>query len=619
VPLEGLEDPTILSRPPVELALCYDESCNLACPSCRTQRIMFTEGPEFERRRRFTDQILALLDEHAARHRMVLRVTGSGDPIASPIFRSLIERLDRTKHSKLELILQTNGVMLTEQVWRSLEQALPRVVWVWVSVDAAVEATYARIRKFGNWRQLQENLRFLSGLRATGAIQNLALNFVVQTQNFREMPAFVRMAEGIGNVDCTAFRMLLDWGTWSPDEFARQCVWDVRNPNYAELLEVLRAPELGHPIVDLGNLTEYRARALQSNRLVPTLPPSGPEAMTGPSEGPPGPTVRASKHDLLDHVQWLANAARSMGAELQVMGSSLQALIVRGGDRLVLHPRVLVTSEGGPVDPSAPGRRELFAGWMPAGGGWPAWADTRWFRPYAEAAKLPFPKQFLEAGAEVQDVVVRRGRLSRAAFAKGPLRSASEHRLDETQEECYEQFILGRLLTAWFWAGIPICCEVEPMPSVLGDGNSRTGDLIISRMVAKGMALGREAQEVLTRADRLQRHQGVALVDVPPRGVRRVVDFRSESPLALTSERVVVELGSAPDRGWVAVLREAGRRLIGAVPAELRSTSLFTIEATLDANGGIWLIDLQGDPVVHPLVYPAMLRGAVMKAGPPSS
>jgi hypothetical protein len=39
-----------------------------------------------------------------------------------------------------------------------------------------------------------DNLAFIAGLRAKGAIKEFALSFTFQVDNFREMPAFVAMA-----------------------------------------------------------------------------------------------------------------------------------------------------------------------------------------------------------------------------------------------------------------------------------------------------------------------------------------------------------------------------------------------------------------------------------------
>lgn len=253
----------VLSGPPKELALCYDETCNLACPSCRAHKIADISGSTFERKLKFTDEVLALLNRYGRDHSISLRVTGSGDPIASPIFYKMLKNLDGEQLSRVRICLQTNAVMLTEKVWLSLSKIHRNIDSIGISIDAATAETYAVVRKHGNWNQLQKNLRFLADLRQMKKIRWLSLNYVVQQDNYREMPAFVRLSRDLGAVDRIFFSSVNDWGTWPNEVYLQKCVWKVDHPEFDNFLEVLRAEELNDANVHLGNLTEYRKLALK--------------------------------------------------------------------------------------------------------------------------------------------------------------------------------------------------------------------------------------------------------------------------------------------------------------------------------------------------------------------
>ncbi|HRE05570.1 MAG TPA: hypothetical protein PKX00_08175, partial [Opitutaceae bacterium] len=86
-------------------------------------------------------------------------------------------------------------VLLTEKTWLNLRKIHGAVGSVLVWFDAATEATYSVTRRGGDWRQLLENMAFLSGLRRAGEIGELILYFVVQKANFREMADFVRLGK----------------------------------------------------------------------------------------------------------------------------------------------------------------------------------------------------------------------------------------------------------------------------------------------------------------------------------------------------------------------------------------------------------------------------------------
>ena len=262
------QERTLVDEPPSFINLCNDASCNLFCPSCRTERINHTHGAELASRQHLQDQVVqALFAEPTDRHFRV-SVTGSGDPFASRIFREFLYNLDGNDFPNLKINLQTNGVLLTPRTWKRLQNIHDNIEAVIVSFDAATEDTYARTRRGGHWPTLLENTRALGEFRARGDLKYLRLDFVVQQANFREMPDFVRLAQEFG-ADSVGFSMLLNWGTWPQAEFENQCVWKTDHPEFDDFMDILRDPILAEPMVDLGNLSEYR-RAARSRKVEQT-------------------------------------------------------------------------------------------------------------------------------------------------------------------------------------------------------------------------------------------------------------------------------------------------------------------------------------------------------------
>jgi sulfatase maturation enzyme AslB (radical SAM superfamily) len=254
---------TVLDEPPTFINLCNDASCNLYCPSCRSERINHASGRAYRKRAHLQDRIVAELFSEPTDRRFRVSVTGSGDPFASKVFRDFLFGLDGRDFPNLEVSLQTNGVLLTPRSWQRLHRIRDNITDVIVSFDAATPGTYAITRRGGHWPTLIDNVRALGERRAAGELRYLKLDFVVQQANYREMPAFVDLGRSLG-ADRVGFSLVMNWGTWSAAEFNVRAIWRRDHPEFGEFLDVLRDPRLADPVADLGNVSEYRRSALRA-------------------------------------------------------------------------------------------------------------------------------------------------------------------------------------------------------------------------------------------------------------------------------------------------------------------------------------------------------------------
>jgi len=246
----------VLDTPPVLLNLCNDRSCNLFCPSCRTERINFHAGPEYQSRLDLQKRLLEPYLNGPPEQAFTLSVTGSGDPFASKVFREQLFALDGRRYPNMRINLQTNGVLLTPKTWRRMHAIHENIETVFLSIDAATELTYNITRRGGHWDTLMENCRRLREFRESGQLKYLRFDFVVQLANYTEMPTFVELSRAMG-ADGAYFSRLLDWGTWPRKEFLQQCVWETSHPLYQDFMRVLADPGLHDSFVDPGNLNKY--------------------------------------------------------------------------------------------------------------------------------------------------------------------------------------------------------------------------------------------------------------------------------------------------------------------------------------------------------------------------
>jgi hypothetical protein len=262
--LRKIIDEQLLTVPdgPSLVSLNYDKSCNLSCPSCRTQKIEYKSGSQFEivrsTHKRLIDQLLSTRRGKP----LLLNINGSGDPFASRVLREFLFMFDGRQHPNVKIQLMTNGLMLTEKYWNRMYRIHQNISNIAISFDAANKRTYSVVRRGGDWEQLLRNTIFLSEQRAAGNLTRLELHFIVQLLNFREIPQLVAMGDLLPRIDAVRFEKLLDWKTWPKDEYEHHAVWRREHPLFQRLLDVLSDPILGKSTVKLMNLTPLRTEAI---------------------------------------------------------------------------------------------------------------------------------------------------------------------------------------------------------------------------------------------------------------------------------------------------------------------------------------------------------------------
>lgn len=257
--LSDIENPptTTIAPLPTHINFSNDESCNLKCPSCRVDKLLFTKGPLYERRKLVNDKLCAMLFSQPTDRKFSIHVTGSGDPFASKIYRDMLQRIDGKDFPNLEVYLQTNGVMFTPKIWNKISKIHNNLRNCSISFDAGTKETYeTKTRIGGNWNMLIENCTFLDN--KTAQMDNFSINydFVVQQDNYKEMPEYIKFIDKhFPNCTAICFSLITDWGTWKKEEYEQKCIWKETHSEFNEFLEVLKDPAFGNPKVMLGNLT----------------------------------------------------------------------------------------------------------------------------------------------------------------------------------------------------------------------------------------------------------------------------------------------------------------------------------------------------------------------------
>ncbi len=252
----------VLDTSPENVMFTFDASCNLSCPTCRSEKLSYTiDSNEYKDLNKLCHEITASLLKDPNTD-LTLNITGSGDPFSSLAFRHFLESIDGTKYPNLKFRFQTNGLLLTPIMWERLSKIHNNIEHIYVSIDASTSETYAIVRRGGHFSVIMENMRFICKLRADKKFKHLKVNFVVQQKNYKEIPQFAKIFLDMG-CDSIDFSKVIDWGSWSKEEFAANCIWDENHPDYNHFISVLADPILSHWNVYLGNILPYRKLAIQ--------------------------------------------------------------------------------------------------------------------------------------------------------------------------------------------------------------------------------------------------------------------------------------------------------------------------------------------------------------------
>lgn len=170
--------------PPRLVALEVTTRCNIKCVMC-PHGIGAVPDP------RDADAMLLEALWPTMEAAETVHLNGVGEPLLAETFWTAIDRLRGRQRPRIEF--NTNGLLLTDRNIERLRAA--PLGCVAVSIDAATEATYARIRG-GSFDKVKTAVR--RAAERFGDQVKLMITFVAMRENIAEMEAFVELADRLG-------------------------------------------------------------------------------------------------------------------------------------------------------------------------------------------------------------------------------------------------------------------------------------------------------------------------------------------------------------------------------------------------------------------------------------
>lgn len=218
LPAEARAGETVVRSGPTNVSMNYDSSCNLACPTCRSE-VRQVSGPAAER----MEHLHRVVEDQVLVGAHTLSMTGTGDPFASKFLRGFLMGLGPESHPHVRRVyLYTNAIMWTPRLWERMPGLHRLDVAADISIDAATGPTYEQVRRPARWDQLLENLDFITTIPN---LTQLGVNMTVSQANFREVTAFYELAADLaarspGRPMFVEFKRVRRWGDHSDQDWA---------------------------------------------------------------------------------------------------------------------------------------------------------------------------------------------------------------------------------------------------------------------------------------------------------------------------------------------------------------------------------------------------------------
>lgn len=247
----NLDDGYTCPEYPHTLMVGIDYTCNLRCPSCRTE-VCAAAGEERKEMERKAEDLL----EHVIPYVNRLWLAGSGEVFFSRVYKKILND-ERCKKRKNISIL-SNGTLFDEKRWEMLKESYDSME-IAISMDGIKDATIENLRRGSDAQILKRNLERLGDLRKKGEIDKLFLSCVLQDANIAELYELLEYCREIG-VDKVQFLKLKDNGTYTDaDRFQVVSVFDEKGMVKEKYQPYFTEELLFHPLADWFN----NSRALQ--------------------------------------------------------------------------------------------------------------------------------------------------------------------------------------------------------------------------------------------------------------------------------------------------------------------------------------------------------------------
>lgn len=133
----------------------------------------------------------------------------------------------------------SNGIKCTEKNLIK-HNLLGKIFRIHISLHAATRKTYKKIFRNDKFDDVMKNVRHISELKKSGQIEDFEIMFVITNENYKEMPAFVKLAEELDAR--AAFSACIGGFTEYTTNREEYAVFYQNHHNYNDFVKILKNP-----------------------------------------------------------------------------------------------------------------------------------------------------------------------------------------------------------------------------------------------------------------------------------------------------------------------------------------------------------------------------------------
>jgi radical SAM protein with 4Fe4S-binding SPASM domain len=175
-------------HPPHSMTLMVTDKCNLFCRHCWLDCCTLDKAAPVPARK-----ITDLADAFAKLGGTRINLTG-GEVLSHPEWHSILTFC--TEHSRIDgVCLQTNGILLTHEKIKALQNMRTDKLTIQVSLDGARARTHDIVRGPGSFFRAMAGLRLLAG---AGLGQRTQVAFTEMAHNIHELPELLEKLDDMG-------------------------------------------------------------------------------------------------------------------------------------------------------------------------------------------------------------------------------------------------------------------------------------------------------------------------------------------------------------------------------------------------------------------------------------
>ncbi len=308
----------------------------------------------------------------------------------------------------------------------------------------------------------------------------------------------------------------------------------------------------------------------------------------------------------LNHFRTVRAWALAHEAAIDLDMLSMQ-LTVRARNRyFTLYPRFLARRAGGlahctELNDEVSG----FIGWLPYRNlRWEMASDKLAFRQFLLDHELPVPAAWQSSELASAPYLMKRSAGSFGYAQRGPYHPGQTPAMPpgEAGQAYAEEFIHGTNLKLWVWGDAPFFAHVDDYPTLQGDGEKTLQQLLDARLAAAGIALDNDADRAAVE-DSL-RHQNVSRDSVLAQGSSVWIDYRYGRLYHNTRPGPQSDNRLSQLDAQQAQIARAIAALTPRLQAEFSAPVLYALDGVIDADGKIWWLEMNSNPILPPEGYP---------------